>query len=99
MSRTPEVRTEEARVPESVYARVGEEVAARADRLWDVSLALHREPETAYEEHGASRLLADELEREGFRVERGVAGLPTAFVARSDAEDGKDGKGGEDGKG
>ncbi|MET9931057.1 MULTISPECIES: amidohydrolase [unclassified Streptomyces] len=97
MSRTPEARTEEARVPESVYARVGEEVTARADRLWDVSLALHREPETAYEEHGASRLLADELEREGFRVERGVAGLPTAFVARSDGK--KDGKDGEDGEG
>ncbi|MFF5636043.1 amidohydrolase [Streptomyces sp. NPDC012825] len=81
MSRTPE-----ARVPESVYARVREEVAARADRLWEVGLALHREPETAYEEHGASRLLADELEREGFRVERGVAGLPTAFVGRSGGE-------------
>ncbi|MFE5729707.1 amidohydrolase [Streptomyces sp. NPDC056528] len=81
MSRTPE-----ARVPETVYARVREEVAARADRLWEVSLALHREPETAYEEHGASRLLADELEREGFRVERGVAGLPTAFVGRSGGE-------------
>ncbi|WP_411074775.1 amidohydrolase [Streptomyces sp. cmx-4-7] len=81
MSRTPE-----ARAPETVYARVREEVAARADRLWEVSLALHREPETAYEEHGASRLLADELEREGFRVERGVAGLPTAFVGRSGGE-------------
>ncbi|MFJ4871961.1 amidohydrolase [Streptomyces sp. NPDC088757] len=91
MSHSPEARTEETRVPESVYARVGEEVAARADRLWDVSLALHREPETAYEEHGASRLLADELEREGFRVERGVAGLPTAFVARSDGTSGKGG--------
>ncbi|KOX19998.1 amidohydrolase [Streptomyces sp. NRRL F-6491] len=56
--------------------------------MWDVSLALHREPETAYEEHGASRLLAGELEREGFRVERGVAGLPTAFVGRSGAADG-----------
>ncbi|MEV4946378.1 amidohydrolase [Streptomyces sp. NPDC053755] len=72
-----------SQTPESVYARVREEVAARADRLWDVSLALHRDPETAYEERRASRLLADELEREGFRVERGVAGLPTAFVART----------------
>ncbi|MEU8953419.1 amidohydrolase [Streptomyces sp. NPDC048518] len=68
---------------ESVYARIEQEVAARADRLWDVSLALHREPETAYEEHRASALLAGELEREGFRVERGVAGLPTAFTART----------------
>ncbi|MGW4727196.1 amidohydrolase [Streptomyces sp. NPDC004291] len=91
MSRTPESQIPESRVPESVYARVGEEVAARADRLWDVSLALHREPETAYEEHGASRLLADELEREGFRVERGVAGLPTAFVGRSGEEGGEGG--------
>ncbi|WP_053644246.1 MULTISPECIES: amidohydrolase [unclassified Streptomyces] len=88
MSRSPESRNREPRTPESVYARVREEVAARADRLWDVSLALHREPETAYEEHGASRLLAGELEREGFRVERGVAGLPTAFVGRSGAADG-----------
>ncbi|MET7359900.1 amidohydrolase [Streptomyces sp. NPDC005562] len=68
---------------ESVYARIEQEVAARADRLWDVSLALHHAPETAYEEHRASALLAGELEREGFRVERGVAGLPTAFTART----------------
>ncbi|MGW7054231.1 amidohydrolase [Streptomyces sp. NPDC054887] len=68
---------------DSLYARIGEEVAARADRLWDVSLALHREPETAYEEHRAACLLAGELEREGFEVERGAAGLPTAFVART----------------
>ncbi|MBB4161166.1 amidohydrolase [Streptomyces cinereoruber] len=87
-ARIPEAGAPEARVPESVYARVREEVAARADRIWDVGLALHREPETAYEEHGASRLLADELEREGFRVERGVAGLPTAFTARAGGKTG-----------
>ncbi|MFI0240250.1 amidohydrolase [Streptomyces sp. NPDC016845] len=68
---------------ESVYARVRREAAARADRLWDVSLALHREPETAYEEYAAATLLAGELEREGFEVERGLAGLPTAFAART----------------
>ncbi len=32
-------------------------------------------------EFKSSKLLADELERHGFRVERGVAGMPTAFVA------------------
>ncbi|WP_225803304.1 amidohydrolase [Streptomyces sp. NK15101] len=69
--------------PESLYARIRQEVAARADRLWDVSLALHRDPETAYEEHRAAGLLAGELEREGFEVRRGVADLPTAFVARA----------------
>ncbi|MFD0146531.1 MULTISPECIES: amidohydrolase [unclassified Streptomyces] len=73
---------------ESLHARVRQEVAARSDRLWDVSLALHREPETAYEEHRAAGLLAGELEREGFEVERGVAGLPTAFTARTGSADG-----------
>ncbi|MFD3533248.1 amidohydrolase [Streptomyces sp. NPDC058664] len=72
-----------SQLPETLYARVRQEVAARADRLWEVSLALHREPETAYEEHRAARLLAGELEREGFEVERGVAGLPTAFLGRT----------------
>ncbi|MET9429007.1 amidohydrolase [Streptomyces sp. NPDC003036] len=66
-----------------VYARIREEVAARADRLWDVALALHRDPETAFEEHRAARLLSGELETAGFEVERGVAGLPTAFTGRS----------------
>lgn len=68
---------------DAVYARIRREVAARAERLWDVGLALHGDPETAYEEHRAARLLADELENEGFLVERGTAGLPTAFVARA----------------
>ncbi|MFJ8649417.1 amidohydrolase [Streptomyces sp. NPDC093546] len=66
-----------------VYARIREEVAARADRLWDVALALHRDPETAFEEHRAARLLSGELEAAGFAVERGVADLPTAFTGRT----------------
>ncbi|MER7112191.1 amidohydrolase [Streptomyces sp. NPDC000229] len=74
--------------PEPVYDRIREEVAARAERLWDVSLALHRAPETAFEEREAARLLAGELEREGFEVERGVAGLPTAFTGRTGSGDG-----------
>ncbi|MEW2371855.1 amidohydrolase [Streptomyces sp. NPDC006656] len=68
---------------EALYDRIGKEVDLRADRLWDVSTALHRDPETAYAEHRASALLTAEFEREGFTVERGTAGLPTAFTARS----------------
>ena len=37
--------------------------------------------ETALEETKSSALLIDVLEKEGFRVTRGVAGMPTAFVA------------------
>ncbi|MFH9736719.1 amidohydrolase [Streptomyces roseolus] len=67
----------------SPYARVRQEVAARADRLWEIARTLWDDPETAYEEHRAAHLLSSELERAGFAVERGVAGLPTAFVART----------------
>ncbi|MGI5484319.1 amidohydrolase [Streptomyces lavendofoliae] len=74
--------------PEPVYDRIREEVAARAERLWEVSLALHGAPETAFEEREAARLLSGELEREGFAVRRGVAGLPTAFTGRAGGGDG-----------
>lgn len=38
--------------------------------------------ETAWREYRSAAFLADVLEREGFDVERGSAGMPTAFVAR-----------------
>ncbi|MDQ0584291.1 amidohydrolase [Streptomyces rishiriensis] len=66
-----------------VHDRLRAEVAARADRLWEVSLALHADPEYAFAEHRAAALLTGELEKAGFEVERGVAGMPTAFTARS----------------
>lgn len=37
--------------------------------------------ETAFREHKSAKLLADMLEKNGFTVERGVADIPTAFVA------------------
>ncbi|MFI8828716.1 amidohydrolase [Streptomyces sp. NPDC053431] len=70
---------------ESHYARIRRQVDARADRLWEVALALHGEPETAYEEHRAAGLLSGELARGGFHVRTGVAGMPTAFVAEAGA--------------
>jgi aminobenzoyl-glutamate utilization protein B len=39
--------------------------------------------ELALEERQSSALLADVLAKEGFAVQRGVAGMPTAFVARA----------------
>ncbi|MEU0335128.1 amidohydrolase [Streptomyces sp. NPDC006193] len=67
----------------ALYDRVREEVARRADALWAVASALHADPETAFAEHRAAALLTGELEDAGFQVRRGVAGLPTAFTARS----------------
>ncbi len=49
-------------------------VAEMSSRLWDFS-------EIALEESESAGYLAQLLEDEGFAVERGVAGMPTAFVA------------------
>lgn len=49
-------------------------LAAIADRI-------HAHPELRFEEHRAAGWLADEAERAGARVERGIGGLPTAFRA------------------
>jgi aminobenzoyl-glutamate utilization protein B len=45
-----------------------------SDSIWEYA-------ELPMEEVESSRLLADTLEKHGFQVERGVAGMPTAFVA------------------
>lgn len=45
-----------------------------SDQIW-------RFAETALLETKSSKLLADYAEQKGFKVERGVAGMPTAFVA------------------
>ncbi len=45
-----------------------------SDEIWALA-------ETAFEENQSSKILADYAEAQGFKVERGVAGEPTAFVA------------------
>ncbi|HVR95127.1 MAG TPA: amidohydrolase [Thermoanaerobaculia bacterium] len=49
--------------------------------LVDLSDQVWRFAETALKETKSSKVLADYAETQGFRVERGVAGMPTAFVA------------------
>lgn len=51
------------------------------EELLDVSHRIHERPEIRFEEEFACGLLAGKLEEHGFSVERGVAGLPTAFSA------------------
>jgi metal-dependent amidase/aminoacylase/carboxypeptidase family protein len=57
------------------------EVERRRQELTAMSDWLMRNPETGHREYMAAWLLASYLEREGFHVERGVAGLETAFRA------------------
>ena len=50
------------------------QLTALSDEVW-------RYAETALQETKSSKALADFAEQKGFRVTRGVAGMPTAFVA------------------
>src|SRR5262249_56259535 len=43
----------------------------------------HARPELAFEEECAAGWLTDALDAGGFQVERGVCGVPTAFLARA----------------
>jgi len=52
-----------------------------ADRFYTLSDTIWAYAELGCQEHWSSALLADALEKEGFKVERGVSGMPTAFVA------------------
>lgn len=49
--------------------------------LMELSDQVWRFAETALRETRSAKALADYAEQQGFRVERGVAGMPTAFVA------------------
>jgi amidohydrolase len=67
------------------------EVASAIDRAVDSSAAelsslsgrIHAHPELRFEEHQACAWLTEFLTAHGHAVERGVAGLPTAFRARA----------------
>ncbi len=78
-----EAATTEAAPPEASAAkqeavnaidRRAEDLAGLSDRIWAYA-------EIALREHRSAAALADYAEQQGFRVQRGVAGMPTAFTA------------------
>lgn len=66
-----------------------ERVQSMAPELWALSDRIFHNPELGFAEHRASAWLTEFLASKGFTVERGVAGMETAFVASaSGASDG-----------
>jgi amidohydrolase len=57
------------------------------DSVLELSHRINAHPELAFEEHATSAALVAALESGGFSVEKGVAGLPTAFVASAGSGD------------
>jgi amidohydrolase len=66
---------------ERLKARAAAEVEAHRQELIDLSLRIHNNPEMGLQEKRASAWLCEYLEKQGFQVERGICGLPTAFRA------------------
>ncbi len=62
-------------------AKVREAVELQRQQLIQLSLNIHDNPELGLEEEKASAWLTGYLEDSGFSVERGIAGLATAFRA------------------
>lgn len=58
-----------------------QDIDQSAGRFCRISDAIFDAPETAFQEHTAAQLLCGALEEEGFTVQRGLAGMDTAFSA------------------
>jgi aminobenzoyl-glutamate utilization protein B len=56
-------------------------IDSRLEDTWQIALKIWDWAEPGYQEFKSAALLADTLEAAGFAVERGVADIPTAFVA------------------
>jgi aminobenzoyl-glutamate utilization protein B len=56
-------------------------IDSQENRLIEISDQIWSFAETALEESKSSLLLSDEAAKQGFSIQKGVAGMPTAFVA------------------
>jgi len=69
----PLTNAERTTLTGSIDAR-RENLAANARQIWDWA-------EVGFHEDRSSTLLQDQLRKAGFKIEKGVSGIPTAFVA------------------
>lgn len=65
-----------------VQARAAREVGRIRDEAIKVSQAIHAHPELGLQESWACDFLIAEAAARGFEIEKAVAGLETAFIAR-----------------
>ncbi len=60
---------------------IDESINAHQKQFENVALEIWDHAELGYQESESSNLLAQELESEGFKITKGVADIPTAFIA------------------
>ena len=56
-------------------------VEKHSENLINISNEIWELAETAFNEHESSKILSDYAKKNGFSIEKGVAGMPTAFIA------------------
>jgi amidohydrolase len=66
---------------EKLKQEVRQSIESHKQQLIQLSLNIHDNPELGFKEEKAAAWLTSYLEDNGFHVERGIAGLPTAFRA------------------
>ncbi|ERJ13169.1 M20 family metallopeptidase [Haloplasma contractile] len=65
--------------------KINQYVDEMKNKLYDISQFIGNNPELGHEEIKASKLLSETLKENGFNVELGTCGLPTAFEAVYDS--------------
>jgi amidohydrolase len=65
----------------SLRERVIEEVESLREQILEIGDYIHENPELGHQEYKAAELLTSELQRHGFKVEKGIRGMDTAFKA------------------
>jgi aminobenzoyl-glutamate utilization protein B len=64
-----------------ISASIDKSIANHKEHFSKIALEIWDNAELGYQEMDSSKLLSDALEKEGFKINKSVAGIPTAFIA------------------
>lgn len=62
-------------------AQIISEIDNQSNKLWEISSSIFNEPEIAFKEHKACKILSEALKGAGYSIDTGIGGLDTAFRA------------------
>ena len=65
----------------NVSASIDNSINNHKEHFSKIALQIWDNAELGYQETESSKLLSDALEKEGFEINKAVAGIPTAFIA------------------
>jgi len=66
----------------SIKEKAANRIEQYREQIINISHKIHEDPELGHQEYKSSKLIVDELEKHGYSLEYGVAGMETAFIAR-----------------